>query len=430
MASRRRFLASTGITGLIGATFREDALARAAGADKDTGQCKACELATNEDYWAEIERAFDTDRTIINFNNGGVCPSPTHVIDQMIRDLRFTNELPAKHLWEILEPRVESARRDLAREFGCDPEEIAITRNASESMETLIFGIDLKPADEVIITDQNYGRMIMSWEQRVRREGIVLKKISFPIPLPTAAVFVDRVRQAITPRTRVIEFPQITNLSGQILPVRDVVRLAREHGIEVFVDGAHAFGHFPFKRDDLECDYFGCSLHKWLLAPIGTGFLYVRKAKQKSIWPLMAAAASQDNDIRKYEEIGTHPAANHNAIVAALAFHRSIGADRKIARLRYLRDRWARALLAADPRVKVWTPLGDNAPSGGIGLVQIQGIDSAKLAQSLWEKHRIVVIAIKHEQFEGIRVTPNVYTTLDEVDNFVDAMKRVLAKGV
>ena len=333
MASRRTFLAGRVSRGLIVRTFRGNAWL-AQRADKYAGQCQACELATNEDYWGEIERAFDTDRTIINFNNGGVCPSPTHVLDQMIRDLRFTNELPAKHLWEILEPRVESARRDLAREFGCDPEEIAITRNASESMETLIFGIDLKPGDEVIVTDQNYGRMLMTWQQRARREGIVLKKVSFPIPLPSAAVFVDRVRQAITPRTRVIESPHITNLSGQILPVRDVVRLGREKGIEVFVDGAHAFGHFPFKRDDLECDYFGCSLHKWLLAPIGTGFLYVRKAKQKSIWPLMAAAASQDNDIRKFEEIGTHPAANHNAIVAALAFHRSIGADRKIARLR------------------------------------------------------------------------------------------------
>ena len=187
------------------------------------------------------------------------------------------------------------------------------------------------------------------------------RRSRFPIPLSSPSVFVDRIRQAITPRTKVIEFPQITNLSGQILPVRDVVRLGREKGIEVFVDGAHAFAHFPFKRDDLECDYYGCSLHKWLLAPIGTGFLYVRKAKQKSIWPLMAAAASQDNDIRKYEEIGTHPAANHNAIVAALAFHRAIGADRKIARLRYLRDRWAKPLLARDPRVKVWTPLGDDS---------------------------------------------------------------------
>ncbi len=342
----------------------------------------------------------------------------------MIRDLRFTNESPARHMWQILEPRVESARRDLAREFGCDAEEIAVTRNASEAMETLIFGIDLKPGDEVIITDQNYGRMIMSWEQRARRDGIVIKRVSFPIPLKSDTEFVERVRQSITPKTRVIEFPHITNLSGQILPVRDVVRLARDKGIEVFVDGAHSFAHFPFKRDDLECDYYGCSLHKWLLAPIGTGFLYVRKAKQKSIWPLMAAATSQDNDIRKYEEIGTHPAANHNAIVAALVFHRSIGADRKIARLRYLRDRWARTLLEASPRFKVWTPLGDGAASGAIGLVQIEGVDSAKLAEYLWDKHRIVTIAIKHDQFEGIRVTPNVYTTLDEVDVFSHAMKR------
>jgi isopenicillin-N epimerase len=430
MSSRRTFLVGTGITGLFGAAFRADALARAAGADKDAGECKACDLAANEDYWSAIARAFDIDRSVINFNNGGVCPTPAHVLEQMIRDLRFTNESPAKHMWQILEPRIESVRRDVAREFGCDAEEIAVTRNASESMETLIFGIDLKAGDEVLITDQNYPRMVTSWDQRARREGIVVKKISFPVPMPSAADFVERVRKAITPRTKVVEVPHITNLSGQILPVRDVVRLGREKGIEVFVDGAHAFGHFPFRRDDLECDYYGCSLHKWLLAPIGTGFLYVRKAKQKSIWPLMAAAASQDDDIRKFEEIGTHPAANHNAVCAALAFHRLIGADRKIARLRYLRDRWARVLLAADPRVKVWTPLGDDAPSGGIGLVQIQGIDSRKLADHLWDKHRIVTVSIKHAQFEGIRVTPNVYSTPDEVDVFVDAMKRALVKGV
>ena len=430
MATRRSFLTSAGIAGLIGATFREDALARAAGADKDAGQSKACELATNEDYWSEIQRAFDNDRNVINFNNGGVCPSPSHVLDQMIRDLRFTNESPVQHMWRVLEPRVESVRRDLAHEFGCDTEEIAITRNASEAMETLIFGIDLKPGDEVIITDQNYPRMITSWEQRARREGIVVKKIAFPIPLPSPSVFVDRVREAITPRTKVIEFPQITNLSGQVLPVRDVVRLGREKGIQVFVDGAHAFAHLAFKRDDLECDYFGCSLHKWLLAPIGTGFLYVRKAKQKSIWPLMGADPPLDEDIRKYEQIGTHPAANHNAIAAALAFHRSIGTDRKIARLRYLRDRWAKPLLAADPRVKLWTPISDDAASGGIALVQIEGIDSGKLFGYLWDKQRIVTSPTKHAQFEGVRVTPNVYTTLDEVDIFIDAMKQALARGV
>jgi selenocysteine lyase/cysteine desulfurase len=430
MNTRRSFLAGAGSAGILVAAFRGDALDRAAAAARDSAKCPASRIAGNEDYWSEIVRCFDLDRTIINLNNGGVCPTPGHVLEQMIRDLRFSNLSPAYHMWKVLEPRIESVRRDLALEFGCDMEEIAITRNASEAIENLILGIDLDRGDEVVITDQNYPRMITTWDHRARREGIVVKKVSFPIPLPAAETFVDRIRAAISPRTRVIEFPHITNYSGQILPARDVVRLGRDKGIDVFIDGAHSFAHFPFKRDDLECDFFGTSLHKWLLAPVGTGFLYVRKSKQKKIWPLMAADASMVENIRKFEEIGTHPAANHNAISAAMAFHRSIGADRKVARLRYLRDRWAKPLLEADSRVKVWTPLGADAGSAGIGLVQIQGIDSAGLSEHLWEKHRIVTVPIPHPQFEGVRVTPNVYTTPQEIDVFADAMKHAIAKGI
>jgi isopenicillin-N epimerase len=205
--------------------------------------------------------------------------------------------------------------------------------------------------------------------------------------------------------------------------------MAREHDIQVFVDGAHAFAHFPFKRDELECDYYGTSLHKWLFAPIGTGFLYVRKERQKKIWPLMAAPDKMDDDIRKYEEIGTHPAANHNAIAAALAFHRGIGAERKAARLRWLRDRWAKPLLAGDPRVKVLTPL-DDVGSCGIGLVHVEGIDTEKLQAFLWDKHRIMTTPIVHPEFNGLRITPNVYTTPEEIDVFVETMKGVLKKGL
>ena len=395
----------------------------------DLGDAPPCEAAGDEAYWGEIQRCFDADRTVINLNNGGVSPTPSHVLEAMIRDLRFTNESPVQHMWRVLEPRVESVRRDLAREFGCDPEELAITRNASESMETLIFGIDLARGDEAIITDQNYPRMQTSWEQRARREGIVVKKLSFPVPMTSPGDFLARIEAAITPRTRVIEIPYVTNLTGQVLPVREVVRLGKSRGIEVFIDGAHAFAHFPFRRDDLDCDYFGASLHKWLLAPIGTGLLYVRKAKQKSIWPLMGADAPLDEDVRKYEQIGTHPAANHNAVSAALAFHRSIGAERKAARLRFLRDRWAKALADASPRVKLWTPL-DPAWSGGIALVQVEGLESGELFGHLWDKHRIVVSPTKHAQFEGIRVSANVYTTLDEIDVFVDAVKGAIDRGV
>jgi isopenicillin-N epimerase len=426
--NRRALFGSLGGAAAL-AAFRADALARIAQAAKTVAGKPAAAVAGDEAYWAEIARAFDVDRTLINLNNGGCSPAPAHVLEAMIRDLRFSNEIPVYHMWTLLEPRIESVRRELAAEFGCDPEEMAITRNASESLETLISGIDLKPGDEVVYTTQNYPRMITSWEQRARREGIVVKPISFPVPPKSAADIVERFRQAITPRTRVFEVTHITNLTGQILPVRDVVRLGREHGIETFVDGAHAFAQFPFKRDDLECDYYATSLHKWLYAPIGTGFLYVRKAKQKSIWPLMAAPAKMDEDIRKYEEIGTHPAANHNAIAVALAFHRGIGAERKAARLRLLRDRWAKRLGAADPRFRILTPLNDT-DSCGIGFVHVEGLDTEKLQAHLWDKSRIMTTPIVHPEFNGLRITPNVYTTFDEIDAFGDRMERLLKTGL
>jgi selenocysteine lyase/cysteine desulfurase len=432
LLDRRRLLSRFG-SGLTAAvllpSFRADAGRVLMAAAKSAEGKKPGDLAGDEAYWSEIARAFDSDRTLINLNNGGCSPAPSHVLEAMIRDLRFSNEIPVHHMWNVLEPRIESVRRDLAAEFGCDPEEMAITRNASEAMETLTLGIDLKAGDEVLITNQNYGRMITTWEQRARRDGIVVKQISFPVPPPSREDVVDRFRRAITPRTRVLEVTHITNLTGQILPVKEIVRMAREKNVEVFVDGAHAFAHFPFKRDDLECDYYGTSLHKWLLAPIGTGFLYVRKEKQKKIWPLMAAPAAMDNDIRKYEEIGTHPAANHNAIAGALAFHQGIGAQRKAARLRLLRDRWARRLLAADPRVKVLTPLNDT-DSCGIGLVHVEGVDTGKLQAHLWDKHRIMTTPIVHAEFNGLRVTPNVYTTLPEIDIFAGKMEEVLRKGL
>src|SRR5262245_37494813 len=419
-----------GLTGAVAlAAFRGDATARVLQAGKAAGSRRPADLATDETYWAEIARAFDVDRTLINLNNGGVSPAPAHVMDQMIRDLRFSNEIPVYQMWVVLEPRIESCRRELAAEFGCDPEEMAITRNASESLETLISGIDLKPGDEVVYTTQNYPRMITSWEQRARREGIVVKPIQFAVPPPSPSAVVEAFRRAITPRTRVFEVTHITNLTGQILPVRDVVRLGRDHGIETFVDGAHAFAQFPFKRDDLECDYYATSLHKWLFAPIGTGFLYVRKAKQKSIWPLMAAPPAMDENIRKFEEIGTHPAANHNAIAEAITFHRAIGAERKAARLRYLRDRWAKRLAAADPRVRILTPLNDTE-SCGIALIHVEGIDTEKLQAYLWDKHSIMTTPIVHKEFNGLRITPSVYTTLVELDTFSGRMEEVLRKGL
>jgi selenocysteine lyase/cysteine desulfurase len=306
---------------------------------------------------------------------------------------------------------------------------MAITRNASEANEIMILGLDLKAGDEIVVTSQNYGRMLTTWDQRVRREGLVIKPVSFPLPPPSQQYLVDQITAAVTPRTRVIEVTHITNLSGHIMPVRELVEFGRSRGIEVLVDGAHAYAHFPFTRDQLGCDYYGTSLHKWLLAPIGTGFLYVRRDRQKHLWPLMAAPASMDENIRKYEEIGTHPAANHNAIAVALAFHEAIGGERKVARLRYLRDRWARRLQREDPRFRILTPL-DGPWAGGIGLVHVDGMDPGDLVTWLFNNHRIVATPIMHAEFNGIRVTPNVYTTLSEVDQFGDRMIEAVRRGI
>ena len=430
MTTRREFLAGMAAASLTAQPiFRESAIKSLFRAGVIAGGRSPEAIADDESYWAEIQRAFDADRTMINLNNGGCSPTPSHVLEAMIRDLRFSNELPVEHMWRVLEPRVESVRRDLASEFGCDPEEMAITRNASEANEIMIMGLDLKRGDEVVLTNQNYPRMLTAWDQRARREGIVVKQVSFKVPPPSDQYLVDQFKAAVTAKTRVIEVTHITNLTGQIMPVRQLVDFARPRGIEVFVDGAHAFAHFPFKRDDLNCDYYGTSLHKWLLAPVGTGFLYVRKNKQKNLWPLMAADVKQDTDIRKYEEIGTHPAANHNAISAALAFHRGIGVERKVARLRYLRDRWAKRLVAESPRITVLTPL-DNRQSGAIALFQVDGIDNVKLGQWLFNQHRIVNTPIVHAEFKGIRITPNVYTTLDEIDLFADKVLEAAKKGI
>ena len=432
LTTRRDFLAglsaaSAGVAALP--VLNDGAFRRLFDAELVAGDRSAQSLADDESYWSHIQRAFDMDRTMINLNNGGISPTPTHVLQQMVRDLQFVNELPVEHNWRILEPRMESTRRELAKEFGCDAEEMAVTRNASESLETMILGLDLQRGDEVIITNQNYGRMITTWQQRVRRDGIVLKQVSFPVPLSDPQVLVRRIAEQMTPRTKAIELPHITNLTGQILPIRDIVRLARPRNVPVFVDGAHAFAHFPFTRDALDCDYYGTSLHKWLHAPIGAGFLYVRKDRIPGLWPLMAAEEKDTANIRKYEQIGTHPQANFNAVSTALTFHRGIGVERKVARLRYLRDRWANALLQASPRVRVLTELGPDK-AGAIGFFGVDGLDPVQLGNHLMAKYRIVNTPIVHPEFSGIRITPSVYTTVDEIDAFVEAVRAAIRNGI
>ena len=433
MTSRRRFLGSIGLPAFAAAAGvplfppRLDAGPRLREV-LSTRHSDSRDAARDEEFWGEIARSFTVDRSLVNLNNGGVSPSPAYVQDAMKRHLDYSNEAPVYTMWRILEPQREAVRERLAREWDVDAEEIALTRNASEGLQILQFGFDLEPGDEVLTTNQDYPRMLTTFRQRERREGIVLREFSIPVPAEDPAEIVRRFEAEITPRTRLILMCHVINLTGQILPVREVVALGRRHGIPVIVDGAHALAHFEFQLSDLDCDFYATSLHKWLCAPHGTGLLYVRREKIPELWPLQAAGPHLDSDIRKFEEIGTHPAAGYLAIAEALTFHQAIGAARKEARLRYLRDSWAEPLLQI-PGVVLHTSL-DPEFSCGFATVEIEGIEPGALTSWLWREQRIIVTPIVHPEFKGIRVSSSVYTTQEELARFVDAMERAARQGI
>ena len=391
-------------------------------------ELQSASKAADDDFWSFIQQSFSNGRGIINLNNGGVSPSPRIVTEAFVRYTWQQEDTTAYTMWQILEPQSEKIRAELARVFGCDSEEIAITRNASESLEILLFGHDLRRGDEILTSTQDYPRMLTTLRQREQREGIVLKTVKIPLAPRDPAEIVRAFERGITPKTKLILASHVVNITGQIVPIRSIVEMGRAHGVETIVDGAHSFAHFPFKRDDLQCDYFGTSLHKWLFAPKGTGMLYVKRDKIAKLWPLMAAEAQQAGDIRKFEEIGTHSAAMRLAIGEALLFHAAIGAERKASRLRYLSRYWMNRLREI-PRVRFHTPF-DEAHSCGIATVEIEGIDPTALTNYLMSAHRIFATPIVHDEFRGVRVTPNVYTTSYELDRFCEVMETVARKGL
>jgi len=430
MLNRREFVAAAGQP--LGAAAAlvflnpRNAMAIAAAASAHPGTPE--EVATDESFWTEVERAFVVDRSVINLNNGGVSPSPAAVQEAQRRYQEYSNAAPAYTMWQVLEPQRETVREKVARFFGCDTEEIALTRNTSEGLETCQLGFDLKPGDEVLTSNQDYPRMLTTFKQRERREGIVLRQISLPTPAEDPARVVQLFEAAITPRTRLILASHMVFLTGQVLPVRELVAMGRRRNIPVLVDGAHSFAHLAFTQPDLECDYFATSLHKWLFAPHGTGMLFVRRDKIRGVWPMMAAPPEMDGNIRKFEEIGTHPAAPYLAIAEALSFTVGIGPQRKEARLRYLRDRWATRVIRS-PRIRLHTSLRPGL-SCALALVEVEGVDSAALASHLWDKYKIIVAAIKHDEFQGIRVAPSVYTAPGEIDRFSEVLEAIAAKGL
>ena len=432
MLNRRAFLRLGGTIPAAAVAMKAARLEHVVAASAAVADRSPDDVAADEFYWREIQGAFTLDRELTNLNNGNSCPSPRVVHEAVKRYMDMANMLPVTYNNGIGR-NFQTIRRRMAAEFGCAEDTLAFTRNASESLQIAQNGIDLKPGDEVITTEQDYPRMLTTWDQRVRRDKIKVVRLNFPVPTTQDDLY-RRFEKAITPQTKVFHFCHITNLTGQLFPVQRLSRLARSRGILTIVDGAHALAHFPFKLSDLECDYYGVSLHKWLLAPIGNGLLYVRKERIANTWPLQAASERQANDIRKFEAIGTHPQPIRAGIAEALAFHQAVGAERKAARLRYLTMRWAQRL-KDNPRIKIHSSL-EPGETWGLACVGIDGITPANLTSFMFNKYRIVTVAIDRQSqnldldYAGIRVTPNIYSTLEEIDTFAMAMEDALKHGV
>ncbi|MBX2815146.1 MAG: aminotransferase class V-fold PLP-dependent enzyme [Saprospiraceae bacterium] len=384
------------------------------------------DVTRDEDFWHQIKQAYSVSPTLVNLNNGGVCPQPRTVQEAVEHYNRLSNETPSYYMWRILDKGREPIRRKLAVLAGASPEEIAIDRNASEALETVIFGLSLQRGDEVILTKQDYPNMINAWKQREHRDGVVLRWLDFDLPTEDPEMVVSRFRDAITPRTKIIHLTHLINWCGQLMPARDICTMAHERGVEVVLDAAHSFAHIPFSFSDLGCDYAGTSLHKWLCAPYGTGMLYVKKERIAGLYPLFGSPDPMADDIRKFEHLGTRSFATEQGIGHAVDFHNMIGTDRKFRRLHYLKNYWMDALQDV-PGISFGTSRHPDF-GGAIGFFSLESVEPGKIASTLLNKHRVHTVAINWEHLHGVRVTPNVYTLTSDLDVFIDGVKRLVAE--
>ncbi len=424
--SRRSFLKKAGMLSgafSLNSLYDQVHAADIEAANEKISSLTAVETASNEDYWTVIQQAYTVNPNIINLNNGGVSPAPKVVQDALERYNRLSNEGPSYYMWRILDQGREPLREKLADLAGCSPDEIAVNRNATEALNTVIFGLNLKTGDEVIGTKQDYPNMINAWRQRASREGIIYKQINFDFPIEDEEIIVNAYAKAITSKTKLLHVTHMINWVGQLMPVKKIAKMAYARGIEVLVDGAHSFGLMDFKIPDLDADYFGTSLHKFLSAPIGSGMLWIKKDKIKNIWPLVCNDKPESDDIRKFETLGTRSFPIEQAIGEAINFHNAIGSKRKQERIHYLKNYWASAV-KQNPKVKIHTSLN---PKYGCAIcgVSVNGMTPAELDAKLFNNYKIHTVGIVWENISCVRVTPHVYTSLKDLDKLVKAINEI-----
>jgi selenocysteine lyase/cysteine desulfurase len=424
---RRSFLKMAALAGAFSTNslFQQAHAADWDAASRSVGHLDEGAVSQNEDFWSVIQRGYSVSPQIINLNNGGVSPSPIVVQQAVERYNQLSNEGPSYFMWQILDQGREPLRQKLAHLAGTPADEIAINRNATESLNTIIFGLPLKAGDEVVGSRQDYPNMMGAYRQRAQRDGIVYKQISFDFPIEDNDAIVKAYEQAITPRTKLVHVTHMVNWVGQTMPVRQIADMAHARGIEVIADGAHSFGLMDFKIPDLDCDYFGTSLHKFLSAPIGSGMMWVKADKIEKLWPLTGSGDPHSSDIRKFEVLGTRSFPIEQGIGEAINFHQAIGSRRKQERIFYLKNYWATRVCEL-PGVTLHTSL-DPKFSCAICGVSIEGMTPGALSATLFDRYKIHAVGIDYEKIQCVRVTPHVYTTIPDLDKFVGAITEIAA---
>ncbi len=383
-------------------------------------------IAEDETFWATIRGKYRLTPDYINLENGYFCMQSQEVLDAFVARVREINYSASYYMRTRQYDDKLAVRKKLAVMAGCSHEELVITRNTTESLDTVISGFDWKPGDEAVMAAQDYGAMLDMFALQAKRHGMVNKVVSLPINPESDDEIVQLYEHAITPRTRLLMAAHMVNISGQILPIAKICDMAHRKGVKVMVDGAHAFAHLDFVIPDLHCDYYGASLHKWLGAPLGAGLLYVRKDNIAALWPIYGDASVADDDIRKLNHTGTHPVHTDLAIDDAIAFHQMIGIQRKEARLRYLQNYWTKQVRGV-PKIILNTPV-DPRRSCAIANVGVPAIKPGDLAKTLLEKYKVWTVAIDTANVQGVRITLHVFTSTEELDTFVRAL-RELASG-
>lgn len=420
---KRKFIRQLGLTA-IGAGIGLEGLANAFLQQQHRS---ADALAADDAFWHGIRDQYLLKPEYINLENGYYNFVPKPILEKYIQHIRDVNYQGSYYMRTVQWDNKKRMAAKLAEIAGCTPEELIITRNTTESLDMVIAGQEWKPGDEAVMAIQDYGAMLDMFEQVSRRYGVVLKKISVP-NLPSSDEEIVKIyADAITPKTKLLMVCHMVNITGQILPVRKICDMAHARGVDVMVDGAHAFAHFQYKISELGCDYYGTSLHKWLSVPLGAGFLYVRKGKADKLWPLIGDGNKNMGDIYRLNHTGTHPCATDLTIEDAIDYYQMIGPEKKEARLRHLQQYWS-SRVKDTPGIVLNTPTTDARRACGIANVGIKGMDPGEMARKLMDDHKVFTVAINYANVMGCRISPNVYTTEKELDAFVEALKK-MAKG-